>query len=68
MTTLASETAQAYGIAVDGVAVYWTDRNSGAVRKVALDGGAPVTLAAAQNAPVGIAVDSTSVYWTNSGC
>jgi len=39
----------------------------GAIVRVPLAGGAPVTLAAQQNEPVGLAVDATYVYWINDG-
>ena len=35
--------------------------------KIALDGGAPTTVAAGQRSVVGIALDDTNVYWTNDG-
>jgi hypothetical protein len=49
---------------VDATSVYWTNEG-GAVMKVALDGGTPVTLASGQRVPNAIAVDATGVYWTN---
>jgi hypothetical protein len=50
-------------IAVDSTSVYWATWSS--VMKVAIRGGAPVTLASGQDYPNAIAVDATSVYWTN---
>jgi hypothetical protein len=72
MTTLAPA-AQAMGLALDGVNVYWTqcgeqpDCEGGSVQKVGLTGGAVTTLAYNQSEPIGIAVDSTNVFWTNYG-
>ena len=65
--TLATLAAQAVpeAITVDATNVYWIEA-LGSVKKVALAGGTPVTLAAAPNNPGGIAVDATSVYWTDS--
>jgi hypothetical protein len=55
------------GIAIDSSNIYWTDfTGSGAVMKISIGYGMPVTLAAGQSYPVGIAVDSASAYWTNS--
>jgi hypothetical protein len=52
-------------IAVDATTVYWIEA-LGSVRKVAIAGGPPVTLAGAPENPGGIAVDATSVYWTDT--
>lgn len=69
------------GVATDGTSVYFTsfDPNyvsscngmdagacDGAVVKVPVGGGNPVTLAAVPAAPVAIAIDATSVYWVSS--
>ncbi len=67
---LADGQIQPTDIAVDEASVYWCDvgtgnAHDGAIVKVALAGGAVVTLARAQ-APAGIALDSRFLYWTNS--
>ena len=58
-------------MAVDATSVYWINSgpnlSSGAIMKVALAGGDPVTLASGQRDPRSIAVDATGVYWTNGG-
>jgi hypothetical protein len=72
---LADNQVNPYGIATDGVWVYWTDLGDwidtsdpvGMVMKVPVGGGTPTTLAASQARPALIAVDATSVYWTNEG-
>jgi hypothetical protein len=63
---IASGRSSAAAVTVDPTSVYWVDQGSGsagpAVMMAPLDGGAPVTLAAA--APSGaVAVDTTSIYW-----
>jgi hypothetical protein len=55
-------------IAVDSTSVYWTNSaqgitDAGAVMKVAIDGGLPVTLASGQTSPTSIAVEGSNVYW-----
>ena len=56
-------------LTIDATSVYWTAAYSGAdgtVMKMALSGGAPVTLAARQNLPGPVAVDSASIYWATA--
>ncbi|HEY3819904.1 MAG TPA: hypothetical protein VGL81_22220 [Polyangiaceae bacterium] len=74
-TILSSDPAM--GIAADGINVYWTvslcgqyDQGqpcTGALKKMALGGGAPVTLTSGWSFQgfSAIAVDSTSIYWTS---
>ncbi|MBV9946094.1 MAG: hypothetical protein JOZ69_04515, partial [Myxococcales bacterium] len=63
-------------IVVDTTGVYWTENQSssppdsgppGDVVKLAIDGGSPIRLASAEEAPCAIAVDAMNVYWM-SGC
>jgi hypothetical protein len=69
---LAALTALPGGIAVDASNVYWGERtygppSSGAVRKLALAGGTPVTLTSdASHWPYRLSVDASSVYFTNA--
>jgi hypothetical protein len=59
-------------LAVDASSVYWgtagtqaENYSDGAVMKVPLTGGPPVTVALGQISVSGLAVDETSVYWAN---
>jgi Putative metal-binding motif len=56
-------------VAVDATSVYWTSSSSygpgtGAVMKLPIGGGNPITLASEQDTWGRLAVDATSVYWT----
>ncbi len=47
--------------------LFWTDELHGTVQSVSTAGGAPVSLASAENAPTLIAANGTSVYWLATG-
>ena len=75
--TLASDPTMApASVAVDDTSVYWSERTAdqgpdgppgtGAVMKVPIGGGEPMTLVSGSNQPGAIVVDNTSVYWTGS--
>ena len=53
-------------IVLDATSVYWTNYNSGEVRRIAKTAGAQATTISsiANTNPWGIAVDSQNVYWT----
>jgi hypothetical protein len=59
------------GLVVDDGNLYWTDNGpanngQGAIVRLSIAGGLPVTLADHLNLPLDLAVDSTSVYWTSA--
>ena len=63
---LASGEVGAWGIAVDGANVYWTNQDRRTVMKVSLAAGRPVMVAAGATAaqiPWDLAIDGSAVYW-----
>ena len=63
----AKDRTLAPSIAVDAIAVYWTDFAAGTVTKTPIGGGPSTIIASGQDRPRGIAVDATSIYWINNG-
>jgi hypothetical protein len=64
-TKLASNLTSPVYIDTDGVNVYWTDQNDGAIYRVPVGGGAVITIA--KGAGIGqLTVDATYVYYTNT--
>jgi hypothetical protein len=67
-TVIVKDNAPAYSIATSGPCVYWTTSSGGKsfvyVRSAPKSGGAPVTIASAdQPSAMDIVVDETGVYW-----
>jgi hypothetical protein len=54
-------------IAVDSKSIYWTNFQTGTVKKSSLDGGTPATLAEGQEYPEFLTQDDKSLYWVNLG-
>ncbi len=54
-------------IAVDSANAYWTNSMANTVMKVALDGGAPITIASGQSWVHGLTIDAANVYWAVPG-
>jgi hypothetical protein len=64
-TKLASNLTSPVYIDTDGVSVYWSDQNDGAIYRVPVGGGTVVTIA--KGAGIGqLTVDATYVYYTNT--
>lgn len=54
------------GLAIDGSHAYWTDRTSGAIGRVGLEGGEPnAAFITGLGEPCGMAVDGQYVYWSD---
>ncbi|MBI5535791.1 MAG: hypothetical protein HY898_23940 [Deltaproteobacteria bacterium] len=67
-TLVASGQARPYGIAADGVYVYWTNNGScgaedGALMRSAVAGGAAEVVQPGQKCPKALVIDQTSVFW-----
>ena len=55
-------------MAADATHLYWSNAGQSAtLMRVLLDGGAPTTLASAQDSPGALALDATSLYWVDWG-
>jgi hypothetical protein len=65
VTMLADVGTLTWGVAIDAMDVYFTERDAGAVARVSKSGGTPSVIAASSNAAaIAVAVDDTSLYWT----
>ncbi len=74
---IAGDLPGAFGIALDEQALYVTTSSpdgacrgqepAGAIWRIPLAGGAPVSIATDQACPLDIAVDDRAVYWVNAG-
>jgi hypothetical protein len=69
VTVLASGQNTPARVALDDVAIYFTNTGSGTIGSCPLSGCTDVVrlVASAQAAPLGIAVDAVAIYWANSG-
>jgi hypothetical protein len=68
LQTLATTTSTPFGIAMDGVFVYWSTLGDGGIFKVRVDGSAPVqTVAEGEADPHFLTVDPVAVYWATWG-
>jgi sugar lactone lactonase YvrE len=65
VTLLAEGNEGPFGIATDGIHVYWGNYDGGAILRVAVDGGAREVLATGQRHPNFLALDGDFVYWSN---
>jgi hypothetical protein len=68
VTVLAKDQISARSIVVDKQNIYWLDfgtrgAHDGALRKVSLSGGKPVTLVDGLDVPSALAVDANNLYW-----
>jgi hypothetical protein len=61
---LVFDSAEAVGLAVDRVFVYYTQRSVGRVMRVPIAGGQAVALATKLDSPLFLATDGASLYWT----
>jgi sugar lactone lactonase YvrE len=66
VTTLAEDQEAASSLRVQAGVAYWTNDETGEVRRAALAGGAPVTLATSSGS-YGLALDDRDVYFTDDG-
>jgi hypothetical protein len=55
--------ADASALARDTSYLYWSEASPGAVRRAALDGGAPTLLLSRPSAPFEVAVDDAAIFW-----
>lgn len=67
ITTIVSGLSVPSALAKDATHLYWTEWESGVVRKVEIATGAVSTLAVAQQNPSTVQVDAESVYWMQYG-
>jgi hypothetical protein len=56
-----------FGVATDGVSLYWTTLGDGGVFRALLRGGPPVTVSAPELDPHFLAVGAVSVFWGTWG-
>jgi hypothetical protein len=54
-------------LAIHGPNLYWTEKATGKVRTMPIEGGAISDVATGQRSPTEIAVDANGVYWANQG-